>query len=116
MMLQILQLFLLCTILPPSNVSTGKGEILEIKITRQTTLEELKQVQQKLKQEGIQLEIKESQYLTPNHLKAIRIRVDFGDGKPQTYGARNFNRFWIVKDGREGAEQPFYIGGKRLEL
>jgi len=115
-MLPILQFLLLSFIFFPSNIALGEGEILEIKITRQTTLEELKKIQQKLEEEGIHLEIKESQYLSPNHLKAIRIRVDFGDGKTHTYGAKNFKQFWIVKDRREGAEQPFYIGGKRPEL
>ncbi|MEZ4888678.1 MAG: hypothetical protein R3E32_28390 [Chitinophagales bacterium] len=85
------------------------GEKIKVEITRQTTLEELQQIQQYLKENGIDLSIEKSTYNAINQLTAIRIKVDFGGGNVKKYGAKNFKKFTIVRDLSEDAERPFYI-------
>ncbi len=111
MSLQIFSYFLFLSLsISPSNHQTSEGDLLEIEITRQTTMEELQQIQQFLKKEGIDMQIRESTFNDYNQLISIRIEVSFGNGKSQTYGAKNFKKFSIVRDYRKDAEQPFCIG------
>jgi len=111
MYLQILCCFLCFSLsVFASNHKADEGDLLQIEITRQTTLEELKQIQHFLKEEGIDMKIQESTFNSYNQLTSIRIKVNFGKGNTKTYGAKNFKKFSIVRDDREDAEQPFCIG------
>ncbi len=77
----------------------GEDKPLKIEITRQTTLEELQQIKQFLKERGIDMHIERSNYNAKNQLVEIRLKVDFGGGKVKKYGAKNFKRFFILQEG-----------------